>query len=63
MYHRQDLHETLKEAATSKDGIGEPAEIRVSSRVMSCDYENGSVQLENGQVLDGFDLIIGADGM
>jgi len=63
MYHRQDLHEVLKLAATSIDGIGSPAEIRVRSRAVSCDCDAGSVVLENGEVLDGFDLIIAADGI
>lgn len=63
MYHRQDLHEVLKSAATSEKGVGSPAQIRVRSRVISCDCEAGSVVLENGQVLDGLDLIIAADGI
>jgi salicylate hydroxylase len=63
VYHRQDLHGALKLAATSIDGLGEPALIQTSSRVTSCDCENGSVQLESGEILGGFDLIVGADGM
>jgi len=63
LYHRQDLHDVLKSAATSVHGNGSPAEIKVRSRVISCDCDAGSVVLENGEVLDGFDLVIAADGV
>ena len=63
MYHRQDLHEVMKVAATSENGVGMPAQIMTSSRVISCDCDAGSVVLENGQVMDGFDLIVAADGI
>jgi salicylate hydroxylase len=63
VYHRQDLHEVLKAAATTNHGQGEPARIQTLSRVISCNCKNGSVQLENGDTLSSFDLIIGADGM
>jgi len=63
MYHRQDLHEVLKEAATSSEGVGEPARIKVGCRVLSCDCEAGSVVLENGVVMEGFDLVVAADGI
>ena len=62
MYHRQDLHDCLKRAAVSTDRPGPPAEIRVSSRVASCDCENASVTLESGEVIKG-DLVIAADGI
>jgi salicylate hydroxylase len=63
VYHRQDLHEVLKLAVTDVTGDGPPAEILVGSRVVSCDCEAGSVTLESGKILGGFDLIIGADGI
>ncbi|PQE25584.1 hypothetical protein CJF30_00000301 [Rutstroemia sp. NJR-2017a BBW] len=63
MYHRQDLHNALKIAATTADGIGEPATIRVKSRVVSADCQEGCVKLENSEILGGFDLIIAADGI
>ncbi|KAL2061984.1 hypothetical protein VTL71DRAFT_7362 [Oculimacula yallundae] len=63
LYHRQDLHDVLKNAATSVDRLGAPAEILAKSRVVSCDCEKGSVELEDGRVLDGFDLIVAADGI
>jgi salicylate hydroxylase len=63
VYHRQDLHDVLKEAATSSNTQGPGAEIRVSSRAISANCLEGSVTLENGDVLEGFDVVIGADGI
>jgi salicylate hydroxylase len=62
MYHRQDLHDCLKRAAISRARDGASAEIRVSSRVVSCDCQNATVTLENGEVIKG-DLVIAADGI
>ncbi|KAL4876330.1 hypothetical protein BJY04DRAFT_210640 [Aspergillus karnatakaensis] len=62
MYHRADLHQTLKERATSPDFPGRGATLRTSSRVASCDPEKGTVTLTSGEVLSA-DLIIGADGI
>lgn len=63
LYHRQDLHDALKEAAIDPARAGPPAELLVRRRVMSCDCDAGSVVLEDGTVLDGFDLIVAADGV
>ena len=63
LYHRQDLHSVLRAAATATSGSGAGAEIQVSACVVSVDCEAGSATLENGQVLESFDLIIGADGI
>lgn len=63
VYHRQDLHDVLKEAATSSNTKGPGAKIRVSSRVISANCLEGSVMLENGEELEGFDVVIGADGI
>ncbi|KAH7313058.1 hypothetical protein BKA65DRAFT_558276 [Rhexocercosporidium sp. MPI-PUGE-AT-0058] len=63
LYHRQDLHDVLKSAATSAERDGLPAEILVKSRVVACNCEEGSVELEDGSVMDGFDLIVAADGI
>lgn len=62
VYHRQDLHTALKDAATSADLPGRPVEIRTASSVTSCDPENGTVILDGGEVLEA-DIIIGADGI
>ncbi|KAL4789647.1 hypothetical protein BDV19DRAFT_382946 [Aspergillus venezuelensis] len=62
MYHRADLHETLKEWATSPAFPGRSAVLRTSSRVVSCDCESGTIKLASGEVLQA-DLIVGADGI
>lgn len=62
IYHRMDLHETLKHFATRSEGEGEPAEIRTSSGVDSCDSEAGIVTLKDGTTVQS-DLVIGADGI
>ncbi|PVH98846.1 FAD binding domain-containing protein [Periconia macrospinosa] len=62
MWHRQDLHQYLKQAATSSERPGLPAVVRTSSRVIHCDCDAGTVTLESGEVLHG-DIIVGADGI
>lgn len=65
MYHRQDLHTALREAATSTTGDweGKPAaEIRTAAEVVRCDPEDGTVVLRDGESLKA-DLIVGADGI
>jgi salicylate hydroxylase len=62
IYHRQDLHDTLREAATSTARNGPPAIIKTTARVIKCDCENGIITLESGEQVRG-DVIIGADGM
>lgn len=62
LYHRQDLHSALKEAATSTALPGRPAAIRASAAVTACDPDAGTVTLEGGEVLAA-DIIIGADGI
>jgi 2-polyprenyl-6-methoxyphenol hydroxylase-like FAD-dependent oxidoreductase len=59
---RVDLHESLKRLATDPSRPGNPATIRVASKVLSCDCDSGVVTLENGETIQG-DLVIGADGM
>jgi salicylate hydroxylase len=51
MYHRQDLHSCLIRAATAEDREGKPVTIRTSTKVVACDYINGSVSLDNGEQL------------
>ena len=62
MYHRVDLHETLKERATAEGYAGRPVMVKTSSRVASCDCEAGKIKLESGETLTA-DLIVGADGI
>ena len=60
--HRVDLHEALRDVATSPNGPGRPAEILNGKRIISYDAEAGSVKLEDGSTL-GADLIVAADGV
>ncbi|KAH8425122.1 uncharacterized protein LDX57_002871 [Aspergillus melleus] len=62
MYHRADLHSVLRHRATAAEYPGRPVTVRVSSRVVGCDCQDGRVELENGEVMQA-DLIIGADGI
>ncbi|KXH51520.1 hypothetical protein CNYM01_07672 [Colletotrichum nymphaeae SA-01] len=62
IYHRVDLHDALKSAATRNEGNVNPVEIRTGCVVQKCDPEAGTVTLEAGEVLSA-DLIIGADGI
>ncbi|KAK0385733.1 hypothetical protein NLU13_6910 [Sarocladium strictum] len=62
LYHRQDLHTALRNAATSTELAGRPAGIRVGCAVKSCDAEGGVVTLSSGETVKA-DIIIGADGI
>jgi salicylate hydroxylase len=62
LFHRRDLHEALKSAAVSPMRAGDPAIVRVTSRVVDCDVLKGTITLEGGEIVEG-DVIIGADGM
>ncbi|KAL4888814.1 hypothetical protein BDV59DRAFT_187852 [Aspergillus ambiguus] len=62
VYHRQDLHLALVEAATSIDRPGDPVKIWTSSPVVRCDPVRGSITLKNGEELEA-DLVVGADGI
>ena len=60
--HRVDLHEALREMATSSKGPGKPAQIINGAHIISYDAEAGSVTLANGSILSA-DLIVAADGV
>ncbi|KAL2066181.1 hypothetical protein VTL71DRAFT_2252 [Oculimacula yallundae] len=62
LIHRVDLHNALKEIATSSKGKGTPAVLHLRSRVVSVDVANTTLNLEDGTSHTG-DLIIGADGV
>ncbi|CBF80617.1 hypothetical protein AN8470.2 [Aspergillus nidulans FGSC A4] len=62
MYHRADLHEALRERATSHAFPGKAATVRTSSKVVNCNCEEGTVALASGEVISA-DLIVGADGI
>lgn len=60
--HRVDLHNQLRELATKAGGRGLPCEVRVRSKVVDYDAENGTVTIEDGSVLQA-DLVVAADGV
>ena len=60
--HRVDLHEALKEMATSPNGPGKPAQIINGAHIISYDADACNVTLANGSTLNA-DLIIAADGV
>lgn len=62
LYHRQDLHDALRQAATSESMPGSPAVIRTSSGVTGCDCESGVVYLGVEASIRG-DVVVGADGI
>ncbi|KAJ7767134.1 FAD/NAD(P)-binding domain-containing protein [Mycena metata] len=59
--HRSDLHAELKRLAI---GVGEgvPAKLRLGTEVIECNPEEGSVTLNNGEVVYA-DIVLGADGI
>ncbi|KAF8143766.1 hypothetical protein K438DRAFT_2104022 [Mycena galopus ATCC 62051] len=58
---RIDLHEELKGLAID-EGEGPPAKLRLGTKVVACDIEEGTVTLDGGEVVHA-DCILGADGM
>jgi 2-polyprenyl-6-methoxyphenol hydroxylase-like FAD-dependent oxidoreductase len=60
--HRVSLHSELKRMATSEDGKGKPAVLRLRSRVVDVDAHAGIVTLEGGETIVS-DIIVGADGV
>lgn len=62
LYHRQDLHAALRNAATSQHLPGRPAEILSAHAVKKCDPDEGIVTLDDGEILQA-DIVIGADGI
>ncbi|KAK6602073.1 3-hydroxybenzoate 6-hydroxylase 2 [Botrytis cinerea] len=62
LIHRVDLHNALKDIATSREGKGTPAILHTRSRVASVDVDTPSLTLENGSTHTG-DFIIAADGI
>jgi salicylate hydroxylase len=62
MFHRQDMHATLLQTATSEQGQGPACTVVVDHVCKSVDYENGEVTFTNGKTIRA-DLIVGADGI
>ncbi|KAJ6561870.1 hypothetical protein B0H19DRAFT_89194 [Mycena capillaripes] len=59
--HRSDIYEELRRLVTG-DGEGSPVNLRLGSKVLECDPEEGTVTLNSGEVVHA-DLILGADGI
>ncbi|KAJ6512690.1 FAD/NAD(P)-binding domain-containing protein [Mycena sanguinolenta] len=59
--HRSDVHDELMRLAVD-EGEGPLVELRLGSKVVDCNPEDGTVTLEGGQVIQA-DLVIGADGL
>ncbi|KAH9218657.1 hypothetical protein DL95DRAFT_434207 [Leptodontidium sp. 2 PMI_412] len=62
LIHRVDLHNALKDIATSSKGKGTPAVLNLRSRVVKVDVQSATLTLEDGTSHTG-DFIIGADGV
>lgn len=60
--HRVHLHEALKQTAISQYGIGRPAALYTSTRVMNVDTEDATITLESGKIIKA-DVVLGADGV
>lgn len=61
-FHRVDLHNLLRCAATDTDRSGKPARINLGYRVASVDCQGGVLELEGGPKITK-DLIVIADGI
>ena len=62
LVHRVNLHDHLKKIATAQEGVGKPAGLHTSSKVVELDPAVGSITLEDGTVVLA-DIIVGADGI
>lgn len=60
--HRVGLHSELKRMATTEDGPGKPAVLKLRSRVVDVNTAEGIVTLEDGEVVQS-DVVVGADGV
>lgn len=60
--HRVDLHEALRDMATSRSETGRPVEIVNGAHIVSYDAEAGTVGVTDGSTLRA-DLVVAADGV
>ncbi|KAJ7674467.1 hypothetical protein B0H14DRAFT_2656658 [Mycena olivaceomarginata] len=58
---RSDLHAELERLATGP-GVDPPAVIRLSSQIVDCNPDEGSLTLSDGSVVQS-DVVLGADGI
>ncbi|EOD52837.1 putative fad binding domain-containing protein [Neofusicoccum parvum UCRNP2] len=62
LVHRIDLHNALKQKATTEDGAGLPIKLHTGCAVTSVDCATATITLANGATATG-DLVIAADGV
>lgn len=62
LVHRAHLHSALRQLATSENGEGPPANLHVSSKVLSVDAKTATITFNDGTQIQG-DLVVGADGV
>ncbi|EKG19946.1 Monooxygenase FAD-binding protein [Macrophomina phaseolina MS6] len=62
LVHRVDLHNALRNKATSKDGFGSPVTIHTASAVVDVDCTNATITLADGTTATG-DVVLAADGV
>lgn len=60
--HRIQLHENLKQIATSTDGPGTPVTLHLNAGVVDVDPQLASITLRDGTIVNG-DVVVGADGV
>lgn len=60
--HRSDLHDELTRLAIGDGERGTSVQILLSSKVVACDPKDGTVTLDNGEIIHA-DVVIGADGI
>lgn len=60
--HRVGLHSELKRLATTEEGKGTPAVLKLRARVVDVDIYEGTVTLDGGEKIKS-DVVIGADGV
>ncbi|KAK5055122.1 hypothetical protein LTR84_012870 [Exophiala bonariae] len=61
-FHRIDLHNVLKDTATSSSGKGVPCKLEVWHKATGIDPETGRIQFENGKEVTA-DAVVCADGI
>lgn len=61
-FSRQEIHQELKRAALSSDGLGKVPKLELGAKVCRVDLDSMTVHLEDGRTFNG-DLIIAADGI
>lgn len=61
-FHRIDIHKTLKDTATSLEGLGDACHLFTNHKAIKVDPETGHIVFENGEEADA-ELIIAADGI